>query len=85
MDNEELVTVATFANSMEAGVARGYLESEGIDCCVIDENVSQIMPYLDGLVGGVKLQVRESDEVAARALLEDAEEAEGLDEDETED
>ena len=69
MDDKELVTVATFGNTTEAGVALGYLQSEGIECCLVDENMTQILP-LD--FTGVKLQVHERDAEAARALLETA-------------
>lgn len=62
-DLEELVTVGTFAVPWEARLAQALLEAEGIRAVVTDENVGSL--YGAGVVGGIKLRVREED--AARA------------------
>ncbi len=65
-----LVTIATYLNPNEAFLARGVLESAGIDCILLDEHVSLVYGRPGGgIVGGVRLQVAAEDEQAARALL----------------
>lgn len=62
-DDEQVV--AAFDSLMEAELARGRLEAEGIAARIADGNMAGI-----GLaLGGVKLVVAESDVGAARALL----------------
>jgi len=64
------VTIATYLNPYEAFLARGVLESAGIDCILLDEHVSLVYGRPGGgIVGGVRLQVPAEDEQAARALL----------------
>ncbi len=63
---EELVTIATFSMAVEADLARAKLESEGIECFLADEHTVTVNWLYSQAVGGVKLQVRESD--AQRAL-----------------
>lgn len=65
--SDNLVTVATFATTHEAAMARGLLEAEGIDAFLADEAMSRI--YLSVITGGIKLQVREEDAESARQLL----------------
>lgn len=62
-DLEKLVTVGTFAAPWEARLAQARLATEGIDAVITDENVGSL--YGAGVVGGIKLRVRE--EEAARA------------------
>lgn len=66
-DSDQLVTVATFETRSELTVARGLLESEGIDCLAPEE-----YGKLKGSMrrGRMRLQVRSSDAERARALLE---------------
>jgi len=81
--SEALVTVATFANPVQADFARAILEMDGIECRLIDETFSNVAPFYSFAIGGVKLQVRESDAPRAVAALR-RKEAEGrADEDDT--
>jgi hypothetical protein len=66
-ENREIVTVASFSNPGEAQIARGFLESFGIEVLAGDENISRMENPL--LVGGTKLQVRAADADTARELL----------------
>jgi hypothetical protein len=66
-----LVTVGRFEDPTEAQMAKGMLESAGLDCFLVGENVNNLMPA----AFGVRLQVKAEDESAARELLETAEEA----------
>ena len=61
MENEKFITVLTFTFAHEVAIIRGRLESEGIPCFVKDELTVQIHPFYSNAIGGVKLQVRESD------------------------
>ncbi len=62
-----LVTVATFSTPMEATLAKQFLESEGIEAFLADEAMAL---QLSLAIGGVKLQVPETDVDRARQLLE---------------
>lgn len=66
-DLEKLVTVGTFAASWEARLAQARLATEGIDAVVADENVGSL--YGGGVVGGIKLRVREGEAARATELL----------------
>lgn len=63
-DLEKLVTVGTFTASWEARLAQARLAAEGVDAVVTDEIVGTF--YGGGVIGGIKLRVRE--EEAARAV-----------------
>jgi len=58
---EKFVTVLTFTYPHEAAVIKSRLESEGIICFLQDEFTAQINPFYSNAIGGVKLQVGESD------------------------
>ncbi|HEX3941261.1 MAG TPA: DUF2007 domain-containing protein [Acidobacteriaceae bacterium] len=83
---EELVTVAQFRETAEAELAKGRLDSAGIESFLAGENTAML--YGTGL-DGLLLQVKPEDEADARSLLadpgdpeaaEEAEEAEERDE-----
>ncbi len=63
------VTVATFSNAFNAHVLKGRLDSEGIPCFIKDEHTVAMNPFYNGALGGIKLQVRQEDEIEARRLL----------------
>ena len=62
---EGRVTVARFSSPVEAQIARGMLESAGIECFPVGENVNNLLQA----AFRVRLQVRMEDETAARAFL----------------
>jgi hypothetical protein len=64
---EKLVTVGTFTASWEARLALARLETEGIEAVLTDEHVGHL--YGGGVVGGVKLRVREEEAARAAELL----------------
>ena len=66
MTSDDLVTIASFPNPIEAHIAKGKLESEGIDSYVANDTLFSINPGYVWADGGVHLRVRESD--APRAL-----------------
>lgn len=61
MKTNNFITVLTFTYPYEVAVIRGRLESEGIECFVQDELTVQVNPFYSNAIGGIKLQVRESD------------------------
>ncbi len=77
---ERLVTIATFDNPFKAHLVKSRLESSGIECFLSDEFVVTVNWLYSNAVGGVKLQVRESDlERASEILNMEPVETEALD------
>ncbi|HTL28438.1 MAG TPA: hypothetical protein VL282_04435 [Tepidisphaeraceae bacterium] len=77
-DPTRWVTVATFWQPTHAHIARLKLESEDIDCVIIDENLVATDWLYANAVGGIKLQVHEGDAARARELLHVTDEKEEL-------
>ena len=72
MPEDRLVTIATFSHDWEANLARIRLEEEDIESVVTDDVVSNVNWLWTNAIGGVKVQVRESDtERAVQALEEE--------------
>jgi hypothetical protein len=65
----ELTTVRTFNASGEALLARGLLESGGIECYLSDENNAVLDLDGFGFVREIRLQVRPEDAEAALEVL----------------
>jgi hypothetical protein len=65
----DLVTIATYGDAMEAAMARNYLESMGIPAFLMGDNMVAMAWHLGNAVGHVKLQVAESDRAEATAAL----------------
>ena len=59
----------TFTYSSELMVLRAQLEMEGIEVMVKDELTALVNPMYSNAVGGIKLQVRESDVPRAIEIL----------------
>jgi Putative prokaryotic signal transducing protein len=68
---EPLILVATFHNQLEFLLARTRLESAGIECFVRDEHMLRIGGWHSHILGGIKLEVAESDAQDALAILHD--------------
>jgi hypothetical protein len=67
----ELVTVRQFRDLPEALLAKGSLESAGIECFLADENLVRLDWFISNFIGGIKLNVRPEDEVNARQILDE--------------
>ncbi len=65
-DPQRLVVLQTFQVAIDAEMSASILRSAGIDCQVLDENVSMVLPYLNKIV---RLVVRAEDEERAREIL----------------
>jgi predicted RNA-binding Zn-ribbon protein involved in translation (DUF1610 family) len=66
----KLVTLRTFSDSIAAHLLKTRLESEGIECYLVNEHISNLHPFYNQAVGGVQLQVQLEDVNAAKSLLE---------------
>lgn len=65
-------TIASFENAIDAEIARGRLESEGIAAHIRDATMVGTNWLYSNAVGGVKLEVNAADVDQARQLLDDA-------------
>jgi len=87
---DELVTISKFFSLGEAKLAQGKLVSAGISAFVCDENMHALNWHIGMALGGIRLQVPDSQVVRALEVLDDFEPEEtGLehaeeDDDETE-
>jgi hypothetical protein len=68
---QELVTVSVFPDPATANMARMALQSAGITSFLQGENANSLIPG----AFSARLQVRPEDEAAARAVLEQADDA----------
>ena len=69
--SKDLVTIATFANSLEANLALQCLEGEGIKAFLMDEATETLAWHLTVAVGWIKLQVFRPDVEQALSILQD--------------
>ncbi len=69
---DKLITIATFTYPSELNIIRARLESEGIECFAKDEMTAQIYNFISLAIGGIKLQVRQSDAIRATEILKKA-------------
>ncbi|PSR55253.1 DUF2007 domain-containing protein [Adhaeribacter arboris] len=66
----KLMTIATFPDAVKAQIMRGRLEAEGIPAFIADEHTLTNQPYLYMAYGGVRLQVMETDQERALAIIQ---------------
>jgi predicted RNA-binding Zn-ribbon protein involved in translation (DUF1610 family) len=66
-----LVIVRRYRDLTEALMGRALLESAGIPAWIADEHLVGMNWFYSNLVGGVRLQVDESDQAAAQEILEE--------------
>jgi hypothetical protein len=71
IDFRALVLLRQFRDLPEALLAKGYLESAGIECYLRDDNLVRLDWFISNFVGGIKLCVRPEDVQSARELLEE--------------
>jgi hypothetical protein len=67
--HERLISIAVFHSQPEFLLVRTRLESAGIKCFAYDENMLRIGGWHGHILGGIKLQVRESEAHDAMAIL----------------
>jgi hypothetical protein len=66
----DLVVLRQFRDLPEAILARGILDSAGIESFLADENIVRMDWFISNLVGGIKLKVRREDLEDATLILE---------------
>jgi hypothetical protein len=71
MEVRELVTIRQFRDLPEALLAKGSLESAGIECFLADENLVRLDWFISNFIGGIKLNVRAADVENAQKLLDE--------------
>ncbi len=64
------ITVETYQNAMQAHLAKNHLEAAGIRCVLADEHSVSNLWHLSIAIGGIKLQVAESDLERAEEVLD---------------
>lgn len=65
----KMVTIRQFRDLPEALLAKGCLDSAGIDSVLLDDNLVRLDWFWSNLMGGVKLKVDPSDASAADEIL----------------
>jgi hypothetical protein len=65
----DTVTLRQFRDLPEALLAKGSLESAGIQAYLIDDNMIRMDWFISNLLGGIKLKVRPEDAEAATEIL----------------
>ncbi len=66
----ELVTIRQFRDLPQALLAKGMLDSAGIESFLGDDNMIRLDWFISNLLGGIKLRVRPEDVLSATSLLE---------------
>jgi hypothetical protein len=66
----ELVSIRKFRDLPEALLAKGMLESAGIECFLADDNMVRMDWFISNFIGGIKLQVIPGEAEAAIELLD---------------
>jgi hypothetical protein len=67
MESDKIV-VASFTNELDAELAKGHLEAEGIESAIVKDDGGGMFPSLQG-TAGVQVIVARSDEEQARRIL----------------
>ena len=71
MEMQKLVTIRQFRDLPEALLAKGSLESAGIECYLADENLVRLDWFISNFIGGIKLNVCAADAENAQKLLDE--------------
>lgn len=68
-----MIILKTFDNSIEAHLLKSKLESENIECFIIDENMVTLNPLYSNAVGGIKLSIESADLQKAQIIINEIE------------
>ena len=71
LEERNLVSIRRFRDLHEALLAKGSLESSGIECFLADDNMIRMDWFISNLLGGIKLAVNQEDAEAAIAILDE--------------
>ena len=67
---QKLILIQQYRDFPEALIAKGILDSAGIECFLTDENIVRMDWFWSNVMGGVKLHVRPDDVDAALEILQ---------------
>ena len=70
MNLDDAIVLETFPSRIEAEMAAGLLESEGVEAMVMADDAGGAYPMLQ-FIRGVRLMVYREDEARAREILKD--------------
>lgn len=74
------ITFKIFDNLVAAHMLMGKLQSEGIECKLVDHNIVAVDPLCSYAVGGIKLQLDKADLEKAQLIVAEIEEQPETDE-----
>ena len=69
-EQRQFVILRRYRDLPEAVVVKSILDSDGIECFLTDENLIRMDWFWSGLLGGVKLWVRQQDVDEAQSLID---------------
>jgi len=70
VEEPELMTIRKFRDLPEAILAKGLLESAGIECYLADDNIVRLDWFLSNAIGNMRLQVKPADAETAIEILD---------------
>jgi hypothetical protein len=82
LEFRDLETVRTYWNLIEAELAKGLLDAEGIEAFLFDDNMIRMDYFQASALGGIKLRVDRKNLEEANLILNEKEAAPGTPEDE---
>jgi hypothetical protein len=68
-DTDGMVTIRTYRDLPEALLAKGSLDSAGMKCALVDDNVVRMDWFWSNAMGGVKVLVNREDVMVAEEIL----------------
>jgi hypothetical protein len=70
VEQRKLVTIRKFLDLPEALLAKGRLDSAGIESFIVDDNMVRIYWFISNVLGGIKLRVNLEEAETAREVLD---------------
>jgi hypothetical protein len=70
VEYDDLVTLRLFRDLPDAILAKGLLESAGIECFLADDNLVRLDWFVSNAIGNIKLKVKADDLEAATEILD---------------
>ena len=70
VEGPELTTIRKFRDLPDAILAKGLLESAGIECYLADDNIVRLDWFISNAIGNMRLQVKPTDAETAIEILD---------------
>ncbi len=71
--SQNIIVYTSFANAIEANLAKTKLDAYGIPCFLTDENLANLYPLSYFRAGQVRLHIFEEDKERVKEILEESE------------